>query len=188
MNYSNLLYYKLYIILFRVNLFYLILFLSVMIFWWIVNQLKVFISMVSTHWLQHIRIHMHKHCSFWHLSCHSLPVSISGLNVTLITANYRTHHWQQKDNAEIPKSIGCLLNVTLFCPSMHWWPPPKRQHCWSMKATWWHILEPFEPIRVMYVSAAGIVSDAFGWRCSPSFFRVIRKTSQAVTGGCGATV
>ena len=59
-----------------------------------------------------------------------------------------------------------------------------------MKATRWHILEPFEPIRVMYVLAAGggEVSDALGWRRAPSFFRVIRKTSHAMTGGGGVNV
>ncbi len=59
-----------------------------------------------------------------------------------------------------------------------------------MKATWWHILELFEPIRVMYVSAAGggVLSDTLGWRRAPSFFRVIRKTSHAMTGGWGECV
>lgn len=57
-----------------------------------------------------------------------------------------------------------------------------------MKATWWHILELFEPIRVMYVSAAGGGVVTLGWRCTPSFFRVIRKTSHAMTGGGGVSV
>lgn len=59
-----------------------------------------------------------------------------------------------------------------------------------MKATWWHILEPFEPIRVMYVSAAGggVFGDTLGWRRAPSFFRVIRKTSHAMTSGGGKSV
>lgn len=56
-----------------------------------------------------------------------------------------------------------------------------------MKATWWHILEPFEPIRVKYVPAAGgaKVSATLQWRRPSSFFRVIRKTSNAVRGGWG---
>lgn len=135
----------------------------------------MFIGFVSTHWLQHLHththphIHNHKHCSFWHLSCHFLPVSISGLNVTSITANYRTHHDIRL------KVIGLLIERNSLLsqqavPALIFFF--KRQHCWSMKPTWWHILEPFEPIRVMYVSAAGggIVSDAF-----ESFFRVIKK-------------
>lgn len=84
-------------------------------------------------------------------------------------------------------SLVCMLNVTLLSQCVAAVLIFKRQLCWSMKETWWHILELFEPIKVMYVLAVcnGVLCDTLGWSCILSFFRVIIKTSHAMAGRGG---
>lgn len=144
----------------------------------------------SVHWfVSHTQTHTHlliPVISFLSLSQALMllqlpPITALATGRKKITLKYQSDwaaYWTQ--HSSVPAGCSCIDFFFSFSFS-------KSQHCWSMKATWWHILEPFEPIRVMYVCAArcGIVSDTFEWRRVLSFFRIIRKTSQAMTGGGG---